>query len=288
MKKQIFVALFMFSSIALFAGGGWPKPKGQGYFKLGYWWVLADKHFTDTGLLDPNTTNGIFTTSLYGEYGFTDRLTGVLYFPFFSRSLFYNSVSATTGELIEPGEALNALGDTDLGLQFGLITNKPVVLSASLLFGLPTGNPAGGTDGRLQTGDGEFNQFLKLDASTSFSFGEQVSSYVSVYAGVNNRTNGFSDEFRYGVEWGAGFFENKVYAIARLYGIESFQNGLSTAPPNSTSLFANNTEFLTVSPEIAYQFNEQWGVTASFATALAGRIIFANPSYSFGVFYKLQ
>ena len=288
MKKIFAIAAFSLYSLGLFAGGGWPQPKGHGFFKIGQWWVLADRHFTDTGLIDPNTTNGIFTTSLYAEYGFTDRITGVLYFPFFTRSLFYNTVSGTTGEIVDPGEALNSVGDTDLGIQYGIIKEGPVVLSTSLILGLPLGNPAGGRDGRLQTGDGEFNQLLKVDASTSFKIGNNINSYATLYAGVNNRSNGFSDEFRYGAEVGAGFMKDKIYTIFRLYGIESFQNGSPTTPVNSTSLFANNTEFLTFSPEIAYNINDKWGVSATYATALTGRIIFANPSYSFGVYFKLK
>ncbi|MCB0642441.1 MAG: hypothetical protein KDC44_12415, partial [Phaeodactylibacter sp.] len=179
-------------------------------------------------------------------------------------------------------------GDTDIGLQYGLITKGPVVLSASLIFGVPSGNPSGGSDGRLQTGDGEFNQLLKLDAGIGFKLGDNINSYATVYAGVNNRTNCFSDEFRYGAEVGAGWFSDRLYTIFRLYGIESFQNGAPTAPANSTSLFANNSEFLTFSPEIAYNITDQWGVSATYATALSGKIIFANPSYAFGIFFKLK
>ena len=56
---------------------------------------------------------------------------------------------------------------------------------------------------------------------------------------------------------------------------------------NSTSIFANNTEFLSFAPEVAYNFNEKFGVSAGVGMALYGKIIFASPSYSVGVFYKL-
>jgi hypothetical protein len=287
MKRLSFIILLSFLfSFSAFAGGGWPQPKGHGFFKLSQWWLISDQHFTDTGLLDPNVTQGIFTTSIYAEYGFTDRLTGVLYFPLFSRTYFNNTVSATTGEILTAGEAINGVADTDISLKYGLIVNKPVVLSATLTLGLPFGESQGGTAGNLQLGDGEFNQMLQLDAGTSFQLGN-VPAYANAYAGFNNRTNGFSDELRYGLEAGAGFFGSKLYTIFRLYGISSLKNGSSTDNANSTSIFANNSEFLTFSPEIAYNINEKWGVSATYASALRGRIIFAAPSYSVGVYLNL-
>lgn len=269
------------------AGGGWPQPKGHGYFKLYEWWLVADQHFTDQGLIDPNITFGIFNTSLYAEYGLTDRLTVVMNIPLFSRNYFNNQVSFTTGEVTMQGEAINTIGDTDLGLQMGLFSRGGWSASATLMLGIPLGEDSGGPGGILQTGDGEFNQFLRLDLGRGFGFGK-VEAYANVYAGFNNRTNGFSDEYRFGIEAGVTFLNKKVTATARLYGIESLKNGdLPAERSNSTSIFANNSEHLTFSPSIAYNINEKWGVSAGLGKALSGEIIFANTAYSVGVFMKL-
>ncbi|MEM9920269.1 MAG: hypothetical protein AAF990_19390 [Bacteroidota bacterium] len=267
--------------------GGWPQPKGNGYFKLYQWWVVADQHFTDAGRIDPNVTSGIFNTSLYAEYGFTDRITAVANIPLFSRAYFNNTISGTTGATLIPGESINSIGDIDLGIKYGLITKGPVAISATVLFGLPLGNERGGSEGNLQTGDGEFNQMLQLDAGTGFKIGK-LPAYANAYAGINNRTEGFSDEFRFGIEAGVNLFNNRLWAIGRLYGIQSLQNGDLNQGINSTSVFANNSEHLTFSPEFAYSITDKWGVSASFGTALSGRIIFANPSYSVGVFFNLR
>ncbi len=284
----VFILLLCFFSQALLAGGGWPQPKGKGYFKLGQWWVISDQHYTDAGLLDPNVTNGIFNTSLYGEYGFTNRLTGVLYFPFFSRAYFNNTISGTTGETITSGEAINSIGDADLSLKYGLLINGPVALSATLALGLPLGNDKGGTAGNLQTGDGEFNQMITIDAGKGFRVGEKNSAYVNAYVGFNNRTNDFSDELRFGIEGGFTFLQNRLTAIGRLYGVQSLQNGkLPSELSNSTSIFANNAEHLTVAPELAYNITDKWGVSAGMGYALSGQLIFAAPSYNVGVFVRL-
>ena len=60
------------------AGGGWPQPKGKAYFKLSEWWVVADKHFTLDGFKDPNVTTALYNTTFYGEYGFTNQITGII------------------------------------------------------------------------------------------------------------------------------------------------------------------------------------------------------------------
>ena len=282
---QLFITgLICLASSTALAGGGWPQIQGSGYFKLSQWWLISDSHFTDVGGIDPNITTGLFNTSLYGEYGFTDRLTGILYFPFFSRTYYNNTVSGTTGELIQPGESVNSIGDTDIALKYGLITKGPVVLSATLQFGLPLGESSGGSLGILQTGDGEFNQMLRMDVSTSYSFSESFNTYYSLYVGYNNRTNGFSDEFRFGIEAGAQFFGQKLLTLVRLYGTQSMNNGSSTDTSNSTSIFANNSEHLTVSPEIAVNIQPNWGLSASYAHVLDGQIIFADDAYSVGVF----
>ncbi|MEO1262786.1 MAG: hypothetical protein AAFZ15_28520 [Bacteroidota bacterium] len=286
-RNLIITAALIFFSSNVFAGGGWPQPKGWGFFKLSQWWLVADQHFTDNGQIDPNLTSGIFNTSLYAEYGFTDRITGVAYVPFFSRAYFNNEVSGTTGEILTPGESINSFGDTNLGIKYGLTLNSPLALSATLTFGLPLGNDNGGTQGALQTGDGEFNQILRFDAGTGFAI-NKLPAYANAYVGFNNRTEGFSDEFRYGIEAGITFWDNKITAIGRLFGITSFKNGdLPADRSNSTSVFANNAEHISFTPEIAYNINEKWGVSVATGVALSGRLIFASPSYSFGVFYKL-
>lgn len=287
MKKLVIITLILFLGQSLIAGGGWPQPAGHGYFKLYQWWVVADQHFTDAGLIDPNVTNGIFNTGLYAEYGFTNRFTAILNFPFYSRAYYNNTVSATTGEIITPGEAINAIGDIDIGFKYGIITNGPYALSASLFLGIPTGENSGGDIGILQTGDGEFNQMIQLDLGRGFQIGK-VNAFANVFAAFNNRTEDFSDELRFGVEAGATFWNNRITAIARIIGIESLKNGkLPADVTGGATIFANNSEYWSFTPEVAYHFSEKWGVSAAIGTAFSGRLIYARPSYSVGVFFNL-
>jgi len=288
-RYSIFFALTFFFITNVIAGGPWPQQKGIGYYKLSQWWLNFDQHYTDSGLIDPNVTTGIYNTFFYAEYGLTDRVTGILNAPLYSRNVTNNLISGTTGETIVPGEALNSIGDIDLGVKYGL--TKPgsaFPVSASLILGLPTGKSVGGSQGNLQTGDGEFNQIIQIDAGKGFKIGENINSYVSGYAGINNRTKGFSEEFRFGLEYGAGLFDQKLWLIARLNGVESFKNGNTAEDVNSTSIFANNTEYTSFGLEAAIYVTKQVGFSAGFASAFRGEIIAAAPSYSVGIFYDLS
>eukprot|EP00903_Cladosiphon_okamuranus_P000645 g643.t1 len=222
---------------------------GNGFFKLSEWWIIFDQHYTDAGQIDPNVTTGIFNTSFYGEYGITDRWTGIVNANLFSRNYMNNLISNTTGELIQAGEAINTLGDIDVAVKYGLRPQGVrVPMAISLTLGIPTGQVSGGSQGNLQTGDGEFNQLLQYDIGTSFKLGQKTNSYLGAYVGFNNRSNGFSEEFRYGLEWGLGLAGSKLWLIGRLNTLSdkvyltsklSFEPGTGDAPDDWYVLYAD-------------------------------------------------
>ena len=289
MKKLLIVFLATLIVNSIYAGGPWPQKKGNGYFKLSQWWIVFDKHFTDSGLTDPNITTGIFNTNFYAEYGFTDRLTGVLNANPFSRNYMNNLLSGTTGEVLIPGEALNSIGDSELGLKYGFTKpESPIQIAGTVMFGIPLGTAAAGEQGNLQTGDGEFNQILQVDLGTGYKLSENINGYVSAYGGFNNRTNGFSDEIRFGLETGVGLLDQKLWLVGRLYGVESLKNGETSGGVTSTSIFANNSEYTSYSLEVNYYLTKQLGVSVNVASAFRGEIIAASPSYSVGVFLDLK
>lgn len=287
--KNIFTLLLLLIGTTSLMAGPWPKPKGQAYLKLYEFWLQFDEHYTSNGEIDPNATLGLYNTAIYGEYGITDRLTVFGNVPFFSRNVINTQVSGTRGDVLIPGEAINGLGDADLGLRFGLTNSgSPIALAASLTLGLPLGESAGGEQKNLQTGDGEFNQMLLLEAGKSFRFGDDTDGYLSAFAGINNRSNGFSDEFRFGLEGGVNLLNRKVWLIGRLAGSESFFNGETAETVSSTSIFSNNAEYLSLGGEVNVYLTRKLGVSAGVAGALSGRIIAAAPAFSAGVFLDLQ
>ncbi len=288
MRKQHTFVYIAFLCLSLnYSYGQWTKPKGKGYYKLSAWYLKTDQHFTDTGNIDPNATRTYFNTNFFGEYGITDTFNVMAYVPFFARTAQNAIVSGTTGEVIRPGEAVNSIGDIDIGFIYRLWRQKSWSLSATLKLGLPTGEDAGGSDGSFQTGDGEFNQLLQLNIGTSFKIGT-LNSYGKAYAGFNNRTNGFSDEFKTGAEIGSNIIKQKLWLIVKTDLNSSLRNGTRSAENAQGNIFANNVEYLNLGGELAYYISNKVGISFNYTSALFGRIIAANPSITGGVFLVVR
>lgn len=269
----------MIASISATAGGGWNSGKGKGYFKLGQSLIIADHYFAPSGEVVPITTIGQYTTFMYGEYGLADKLDVVVYMPFFSR-VTLNQLNDLNGQVLTPGDQLNSFGDTDISFKYGLLSGKPTVLSASVTFGLPVGVAGGGETGSLQTGDGEFNQMIRMDISRSFG-----KYYGSAYLGYNHRTNNFNDEIRYGIE--GGMSVSSWYFILRLFGIKPIDNGKFVESGQVNGIFGNNIEFLSFTPEVIYSFSDRFGASAAFGGAFYAKRILAAPNLTFGIFWKI-
>jgi hypothetical protein len=261
------------------AGGGWTYVKGKGFVKLSQNAILSDQLFNPDGDIIDITTIGYYATSVYAEYGLTDKLTAIAYVPFFTRNTLNKTQFRFSGMEI-PGDELNAFGDVDLSLQYGFYKSDTWVASVRVLFGLPTGEVSGGETGILQSGDGEFNQMLRFDVSRPIS----EHAWISVYAGLNNRTNDFSDEYRLGAEIGTKFWTNFL-AIAKVDVVQSFFNG-DADPSQGGTIFSNNTEFISPSLEMAYEMKNEIGFFLSAAGAFAGKNILAAPNYGLGVYKK--
>ena len=275
--KLIVVALII--SQNLFAGGGWSEKKGNGYFKFGQYTIRAGNFFSPGGDIVPITTVSLYSTSFYAEYGLSDKVTGIAHIPFFVRSTL-NEIKFNQSGTTIPGDEVSSFGDPIIGFKYGLFQDKSIVVGSSILFGIPFGNDRGGEGQILQTGDGEFNQLLKLEASKSFY---PKPMYATLMTGFNNRTKGFSEEVHYGFELGYTI-KDKMLVALKVAGVESLQNGNPTGAA-SNGIFSNNTEYLGVTPEVSYFLNDRLGLSAAVGFALKGERILAAPAYQFGVYW---
>ena len=96
----------------------WTQEKGKGYYKIGGWFLEANEHYTDTGLIDPNITRGHFISSFYGRYGLSNKLTLVGYLPY--TQVYQNAQRFSSGLPTLAGESFSSLGDIDLGVEYQL------------------------------------------------------------------------------------------------------------------------------------------------------------------------
>jgi hypothetical protein len=158
------------------------------------------------------------------------------------------------------------------------------VVSASLTLGLPFGRTADGDDPNaaeaLQTGDGEFNQLLKIETGHSLGNG----FYASTFGGINFRSRGFSEEIRLGGE--IGHVSEKFIAIVKIQRIQSLKNGEDSGDA-SLDIFNNNMELTSLAPELAYRFSDRWGISVNYTLYLEGVKTLANPNTTVGVFLDL-
>jgi protein XagA len=281
--NKIKIYILFAALLPAFGAFAWPQPKGYGFFKLDFSMIRARQFYgMDGKIIDINGSGTLlsnYTTSFYGEYGLTSRLTAIGYIPLAVRNTVNEGVGAITGEILQPGLENTSFGDVDLGLKYGLFKKGRWILDATLMLGLPTGDYK--DESLLYTGDGEFNQFARVD----WGYGGNR-WYATGFLGINNRSKGFSEEFRYSAEAGYWLISGKLLATARVMGVESFNNGDPMGSGNG--LFSNNVEFLSPQLALTYEIKQRWGVTAQIAGAFKGQNALASPAVSVGIYTKLK
>ncbi len=257
--------------------GGWTRQQGTGYYKLRFQLIRADMFYEPNGNKTPITPLGDYTISFYGEYGITDRLTGIGYVPLYKRITLDRVVGRPSGIVYFPGDETSGIADIDLGVRLGLVRQAPTVLAVAVMFGIPVGDenqPNG-----LLSGDGEFNQLVALEAGHSF---HPLPMFATARIGFNNRTRGFSDEFHYGAQ--VGYTLNRlVTLILHARGVESLRNGDNTVIGGMNGLYANNQQYLEYGLEGIYLLSDAYGVSLGVDTATRGRNVLSALKFSFGL-----
>ncbi len=284
MKNILIALLVLMTSNFSIAGGGWTQGKGNGFFMLSQRYIGGSYYANDQLQIihSPEDWFGVFTTHFYGEYGLSNKLDLIVHTPFVTGAVYLNNPSE--GFENDPVIKLSnwSFGDIDLAAKYQLY-NKGINISATLQFGLATGKYKPSLFGNLSpvTGDGEYNQMLKIDASSGFG----KNYFYTFFAGFNNRTNGFSDELHLGGEIGRN--GDKLVSILKVYFLNSFENGIN-APAGIPGIYSNNLEYLAISPCFLYKMNNGWGLIAELGFAPYLRNIIAAPSFNFGVTKSLR
>lgn len=279
--KQLYIVLICLLSFNLQAQ--WTQEKGKGYYKIGAWLLEANQHYTNTGLIDPNATRGLFILNFFGRYGLTEKATLIAYVP--HTRVYQNTQVFSSGRESIAGEEFSSLGDINVGLEYQLGKKKDWAFSTSINLGLPTGEQRGGSDGSYQTGDGEFNQLLRFHVGKSYLLGKQR-FYAKGSVGINQRSKGFSDEFRAGIETGTQLLKDTFLLLIRANTIQSFHNGSLDASNSNGSIFANNVEVFNLGGEVIYRFLPRFRLGLSWSYPISGQILYRAPALSAGISFQ--
>jgi hypothetical protein len=275
MKKTHFILfLILHSSFSILhlQAQAWTKEAGKGFYKADMTAIVTDNVFNNNGIIVPIVaTSGFYSAALYGEYGLTNDLTVVANIPVFVS----NSLAAfKIGTLSYPTTSSSGFGDVDLGVRYQLYKGG-VAVSGILMLGLPTGTALNTTS--APTGDGEFNQLVKVAVGTG-----TATWWTQGAVGFNFRSGNNSNEFRYDLEVGWKLFDKKLLAILKINGVESMNNG--SRGENPLGLFSNNVGYLALGPELLYYATPKFGLSLKLGGALKGRNVQAAPSIAFGIF----
>lgn len=296
MKRKFVHAVLLIICCGFFSQAQWLKEKGKVYIKLGTSHLLAREHYTSTDAVDPNATRGLWTNSVFLQFGLSNSLNIVGYVPFLVNTYQFVQVSEVTGDILLNRASLTSFGDTELGLEISLLKKDRWVLSSTVKFGIPTGNSVGLTEDDVdgteldrisgssyQTGDGEFNQKIELNFGTSYSL-LGAPAYFKAIAGYNNRTGGFSSELHLTGETGFQALDNRLLILGAGSLLKSMKNGTLDATTAEGSFFANNLESLILRAEVAYEIIDNFGISFTYGVPVWGRLIFKAPIYSGGVY----
>jgi len=259
-------------------GGPWPRKQGTGFVQLGASRIAYDKVYGDDGikqLLGFEVTDNV--VQVFAEYGVNDDITVTAMVPFK-----VVSVSAGAPESVLPGGQKSGIGDIDLAIRRTWLSSDGYVLSTEMMIGLATGDhvhPYG-----LILGDGETNIAVRLSGGRSFY---PSPLYVSGDAAYNFRSDGFSDDVLYNLEIGYDVISNRLLLILLVSGRES--TSMNPTPPTTASalgLLSFNQEYTAIIPKVLYKFSNEWGVSASFGTAVHGRNVAGGFVFAGGLFYE--
>jgi len=261
------------------AQNGWVKNKNSFYAQASLSTFSSNKYYSTSGqLFDSGSTYQSNALLVYGEYGITDRFTGVLSVPL----LMLNQFSTT--------ETVAGVGNLQLGIKYNLLKSFPLALSVD--FDIPTDDGVNFANSKtpnslgmidqinLPTSDGEFNVWTTLAASQSMVGGKL---FATVYGGVNFRTKSFSHQWKSGMELGYLFY-NKFYLIGKL-GVQGKIG--SEEKITSSFLFGEGTKFTSFGITGMYNINKHWKIVASYTDysdfIIARKNIYDGAALSLGV-----
>ena len=254
--------------------GAWTQKKGRGYYKMDFRYLSGTKIYSPDGVKVPIPKFTDMTLGAFGSYGITDEFTG-----FIGAALFKSVKLNTTAEEFGSDTEVSGFGDIAVGGKYRFAKFGKSVVSGKLILVLPTGKSE--PDSGLWIGSNDFHQTLGFEYGYSLY---PVPAYLNAGVSFSNRTNGFSDQFKYAIEAGYRFFKN-LSLIVRFHGQVSFENG-DEKIYGGFGTFSNNQQFIAYSAELVYKFANNVGIKGYYESGTNGKNIISAPVINFGIFFS--
>lgn len=274
MKKICLIILISFILCKNIFAGAWPQKKGSSYYKLNFRFIYAENFYDRAG--EKITLDGTFTDltiDFYAEYGLYDYLTltgnikGYRY----------------TGFETNPGPEYNlnsesGISEALIGMRGLLFILGETAVSGGLSLNIPAGKSS--PDGGLLLSSGDFYQGVNLQVGHSF---HPLPVYLNVSLLYNNRTEGFSDEFKYEIEGGYTFYTD-LSLLLKFKGVQPVYNGRGDKV-GGLGILLNKQKYISYGGELIYKLTKNFGLTACYEGIATGKNIVYSPIYTFGIFY---
>ncbi len=283
MKKLHTTLLLLLIVLSAQAQSGWTRKKNTYFIKTSANIFSSSDYYTLDGVKLTTTQFNQQSLTLYGEYGITDHLTGIINFPMLKLNSFENT------------EVASGIGDLKIELKYSLL-RKNIPLTIAVAPEFPIGSKNNYAQNKvsaidqinLPTGDGEFNVWTTVAASHSFY---PAPAYVNLSTAYNYRTqyNGFSFRNQIKFNFEAGY---KLLDKVWFNGTVSVQSSVGKSNGATDFIRGEGTEFTAFGLGAAYEFVKHWSVslqTWGYSDLIVDRKnIYSAPTYSIGVFYEIK
>ena len=274
-------------TFTLSAQSGWTRNRGGFFGKAGYYIVSGNKYIQTDGQAAIGNTFTQQAFTVYGEYGITKNITGILNYPLFKLNR-YNITETVSG-----------IGDPQLELRFALLKKIPVI-SASIGAELPLAgktnfayykeiNPQLGVREyiNLPTGEGDFKYWGSLSMSAGFG---SVPGWGTIWGQYQVRGNDplsknpFHNRAKLGFEIGYKWTP-KFWTNMRLLGLFDAQKSKTGSTASITN--GQGTQYTTLGLGASYEVIKHWNITFDYQNyndfLVKRKNIYATPFFQLGV-----
>lgn len=286
MKSGLFLLVLFIAATSTAIAGAWTKKKDHYYAKVAYHSFSSTEEFDTTGTrthlnyLYSNLDKAEFadkSLSLYGEYGFEDRLTGIASFSLKNyTSSFYNTAARRTETLSTSG-----LSDLNMGLRYQvLLVPFATAVQGSVKLPLASNNQ----DIPLSTGfvDAE----LRVAIGGSIPLG--IHNYAQMEVGYALRGGAqFENTGLYFAEIGVYMVEAFLFkaTVDGVWSIETPSNGDVDFPlvPGGNTAFLVKKNYMRIAGGIIYAISREVDISFEIASFIAGKNAIAGETISLGL-----